>query len=487
MPMISLPQHVQQLPADRCTDTRPQGFRRQRRLMGMTHRGQSGARCAAGRWPHRSLWPAALVIVSLGVFAIGQLAATRPPSPGALVHFPAMTAAISAAAYAWIRFRTEASGWWLTVGASFALFLVLTSEQMALEALGASSFVDGRRVPWQPWNAARLVLGLGVLSAYSAPRGLLPQAGNALRLAVRTVTCLAILACPVWAALLPWAIYEPGPNGLTTIDCVLLTAGGLVTLLAFARARGEVIGGSGDPFSRLLYTWLLALGWSAACRAFPFGSPATAAWVEMLVVGLASFVLSAQLVCVLAGPRARLEMELAGLRASSQVLANIATADRDAIAASFTEGCAISAGAQRTMLIAVSGASARVFAVYPPGSAAAIPGDALSLKPNRKAGFANGPTARAIAEGKIVVAEDVAADAEFICWRDLEEEPGIQVTIPILADGRAAGAVLLWFRAEAWRPWECVWMARAIAESCAPIIAPQIQEAATASSLCEVA
>lgn len=434
--------------------------------------GSSAGRTAT----HQAIWPAGIVILSLTVFLAAQAGLLAEPAAAALAYLPPAIASMMAAIYCWMRFRHEASGWWLGCTASFVLFLILTGQQILLEAfplpgLPPASADGWRPLPWQPWVAGRLVLALGILSAYSATRGLQAQAGTAARHSAATVAALALFFCPVWAALLPAQTYFPAANGLSAIDSVLLVLSGLALVFAYARTRAEMR--RGDPFHRLLCNWFLALAWSAACRAFPFGEVRTAIWVELMAVGISSTVLCAQLVWHLAGSGGRLASRMACVTAARDVLARCARVPDAQLAQTFVEETARAVHSARAMLLTVipDEDAVVVSAAAPPLKTGIETGAKLSLKPGRRNGFAGGAAARCLKERRTLVVPDASSDVEFVHWTEFTDEGAYQLCIPVACREGCAGVLLLWFPGERWRPWECVPMAEEIVRSCAPLLA----------------
>jgi len=436
---------------------------------------QSPSGAARAPAPH-AVWPAAIVILSLGLFLAAQGGALTGPASGALAYLPPAIASLLAAIYCWMRFRHEASGWWLGCTASFLLFLTLTGQQILLEAfalplLPPATADGGRPLPWQPWVAGRLVLALGILSAYSASRGLQARAGAAARHSAITVGALSLFFCPVWTDLLPVQPYFPAANGLSAIDSVLLVLSGLALVFAYGRTRLEMR--RGDPFHGLLCDWFLALAWSAACRAFPFGDVRTAIWVELTAVGISSMAVSARLVWHLSGSGGRLASRMACVTAARDVLAECAGVDDGRLAGTFVEAVGRAVHAARAMLLTVvPGEQAVVVsAAAPPPRTGIQTGSRLSLEPGRRNGFAGGPAVRCLKEGRTLVVPDASSDVEFVHWTEFTDEGAYQVCIPVAGREGCAGVLLLWFPGNAWRPWECVPMAEEIVRSCAPLLA----------------
>ncbi len=420
--------------------------------------------------PGPALWPALLVVVSLGFFLARQISPDVSPSPTALAYVPAAMASLTAAIMAWQRFRQQATGWWLGASASFFLFFILTVQQVLLATWGGLLGMDAVRMPWQPWFAARLLLALGILSAYGAPKGLLPQAGAAKRWAVAKIACFSLLASPFWAVHLRWSLYRPAANGLTVVDSLLLVASGILLVMAFARTRQALK--SGGLFHRLLYTWLLALGWSAACRAFPFGGASTANWVELLVVGVAGSIMCAQLVWVSGSSRARLETAVRRMSAVHTVLRHLAGAAPERIPQEFLASCAHALKPGRAVLLLTKQdePAVEVAAVLPADSGKAKVGDVLSLDSPRRSGFHTGPTAQAMRDKRTLVVDGIRSDVSFVDWRELAGGQGYQVSVPLVSGGHCAGALVLWFPEEAWKPWECGPLAEEIVEAAVPAI-----------------
>ncbi len=441
---------------------------------------------AAPAPPHGAIWPAAIVLLSLAVFLAAQSGLMDGTSAAALAYLPPAIASLTAAIYCWMRFRHEASGWWLGCSASFLLFLLLTGQQMLLEAFLLPGIPqaspDGvRPLPWQPWIAGRLVLALGILSAFGASRGLQVQAGPEARQSAVTIAALSLFFCPAWVMMLPVQSYFPAANGLSAIDSVLLVLSGLALVFAFARTRVEAE--RGEAFHRILCNWFLVLAWSAACRAFPFGDVRTAVWVELMVVGLSCLVLCAQLVWHLSGSGGRLASRMACVTAARDVLSACARVPDAELASVFVHATARAVHSARALLLTVlpEGEEVVVSAASPPPKTGLQTGDRLSLQPGRRNGFAAGPAARCIRDRRTLVVPDACSDVEFIHWSEFTEESAYQVCIPVVYRDRCCGALLLWFPGERWRPWECVPMAEEIVRSCAPLLSrlPSLQQLIT--------
>lgn len=425
--------------------------------------------------PSRAIWPAVVVIFSLTLFLAGQMRVFQALPPLAFAYIPPAMASLSAAIYCWLRFRQQAHGWWLGCSSAFMLFFILTGQQILLEM--ASAFNPGwgnlllnQPLPWQPWFVARLVLAVGILSAYSVPDGLLKQAGSATRQAAFMVGLMAVMFCPLWPSLVSADLYAPAANGLSVLDSLALVLSGFALILAYARARFSLH--RKEPFDHVLYTWLIALAWSSACRAFPFGSVPTAVWIEIMVVGVASVTLCAQLMWHIAGSGGNQQNQIAALTASRTVLGAIAGSDEEELPDLFARISMDVTRCSRLMLLIrhSDATSIRVAASWPATQNIRQKGDELSLEPGRRNGFANGPAARCIRNLQTIVVSDAESDVEFIHWREFADSGSYQVSIPLLVGGECFGALLLWFRGDNWRPWLCVPMAEEIAAACSPLL-----------------
>jgi len=441
-----------------------------------THNSPQTATSTERRTHALAIWPSAIVLFSLAVFLSRQIALERAPDAFALAYVPPAIASLCAAVYAWLRYRHESSGWWLGCAASFFLFFSATGQQLLLEAggvissSGAVSPSVSHPMPWQPWIAGRLLLALGMLSAFSAPRSLLAQGGPSGRQAVMTVGALSLAVCPLWAARLFENLYVPAAHGLTAIDSVVLVLSGFALIFAFARARREMT--HGDPFNRLLYVWFLALGWSAACRAFPFGDIRTAVWVEMLVVGAASMVLCAQLVWLIAGGAGQSGLRLRMLEAAHDVLRSVASVRDEDVAGRLAWTACEAARAGRAMVLIrlPDSDTVTVAGVFPESETDTQVGTRLDMARGFRKGFADGPAARAMSARRTLVVTDTESDVVFVHWREFTDSPAYQVSIPFADGSESFGALLLWFPDGRWRPWECVPLAEEVVEACLPLL-----------------
>lgn len=419
--------------------------------------------------PRQAVWPAALVLVSLVAALLRQQDPDLTLRLSALAYVAPMIASICVAIISWIRFKSEPSGWWLGIASSFFLFFILTGQQFLLEAFRLN---QQEPLAWQPWTVARLLLALGVVSASASGMGLLAQAGRSRRETAWWLLIMSAFAGPLWTRLLPGDLYWPAANGLSAVDSVTLVLGGLATVAAYLRIRQPVLESGG--LAPLLQQWLLALAWSAACRALPLGSPADSAWVEMLVVGAASLALTAQMIWQVADANAASESRLASLESSREVLKCISTLPEGSISGVFLRTACLHLGADKASLLLAVPDEPETFVVageFPEGGTASCRGKRLSTEQQRRPGFWSGPAARAIKTGKTVAVDGVHSDVEFVRWRDAAQSQAYQLSLPVIAGGRVVGAALFWFVQGMWRPSVCVPVAEAVVDASSGVIA----------------
>lgn len=417
--------------------------------------------------PIQVVWPAFVVVLSLALFLGHQSGLLSNASPETLAYFPPLAAALAVTVFAWQRYRREANGLLLGVAGTFFLFMVLTGQQAFIDALGGAKNALGKELPWNPWYVARLAVACGLFSALAAPPGLVVQSSRAVRQSMFTILLVSFLGFPIWATRLPFDLHLTTASGLSLADSLLLVASGLLLVMVFARLRRNLAGS--DPLYHILYGWVLILAWSAACRVFPYGDPTVAHWVELVSLGIASVVLCGQLVWSAVALQGQYETEASYLSASRDVLAHIVSTSREKTAEVFLESCSRVSGCNKGLLLLLSedGNHAIVAATYPAREVPVEPGKTLSLEPERRTGFWSGPTARAIRERKTVVVEAVMSDVEFVNWREVAEGAGYQVSIPVIHDGKIAGAVALWFTEDRWQPNVCMPIAQTVVESVA--------------------
>lgn len=429
----------------------------------------TSAKCspASSTRPIQIIWPSFVVLLSLTLFLGHQSGLLAHARPETLAYFPPIAAALAVTVFAWQRYRREANGWLLGVAGTFFLFLVLAGQQAFIDALGGAKDTLGKDLPWQPWFVARLAVACGLFSALAAPPGLVVQSSKAVRQSMFTIVLVAFLGFPIWATQMPFDLHIRTASGLSVADALLLVASGLLLILVFARLRRNIA--STDPLYHILYGWVLILAWSAACRVFPYGDPSIAHWVELVSLGIASVVLCGQLVWSAVALQGQYETEASYLSASRDVLSRIVSSPREQTPDVFLESCSRVTGCNKGLLLMLSdsGNQAVVAATYPVRAVPVEPGKTLSLEPERRTGFWSGPTARAIRERKTVVVEAVMSDVEFVNWREVADGAGYQVSIPVIHQGKVAGAVALWFTEDRWQPNVCMPIAQTVVESVA--------------------
>jgi GAF domain-containing protein len=70
-------------------------------------------------------------------------------------------------------------------------------------------------------------------------------------------------------------------------------------------------------------------------------------------------------------------------------------------------------------------------------------GATCSLRPDRRPGFHNGHTARALASGDLQVLPEILSDVEFLPWRVVAREEGTVISVPLPYQERFIGVVNL--------------------------------------------